>query len=285
MKTKYTKEFLEPIVAASRSKKDLLNKLNLKSYSMIGSFIRLYNLNTSHFEKTRSLKYTKEFLEPIVASARSKTDLMKKLGMRYVGGNYNTVNRYIVRYDLDISHFIHECEFTKKQIKIPTEQLLTENSNFSRTKLKERLYKEGLKERKCEICGQTEEWNGGHMSLILDHINGVYNDNRIENLRIVCPNCNATLDTHCGKNNRDSKKDRKHKYGNCISCGCPLKSKNKNNLCQKCANLLKRKAERPPLEVLLKEVEELGYCGTGRKYGVSDAAIRKWISNYNKNDF
>jgi hypothetical protein len=45
---------------------------------------------------------------------------------------------------------------------------------------------------------QGEEWVGKKMSLILDHINGVNNDNRIEN-RIVCPNCNATLDTHCGK--------------------------------------------------------------------------------------
>lgn len=52
------------------------------------------------------------------------------------------------------------------------------------------------------MCGQGEEWNGKKMSLILDHINGVHNDNRLENLRIVCPNCNATLDTHCGKNNK-----------------------------------------------------------------------------------
>ena len=58
-------------------------------------------------------------------------------------------------------------------------------------------YKEGIKKRKCELCGQGEEWNGKHMSLILDHINGNPNDNRLENLQIVCPNCNATLPTHC----------------------------------------------------------------------------------------
>ena len=54
-------------------------------------------------------------------------------------------------------------------------------------------------ERECEMCGQGEEWHGRQMSLILDHINGVADDNRLENLRIVCPNCAATLDTHCGR--------------------------------------------------------------------------------------
>ena len=63
--------------------------------------------------------------------------------------------------------------------------------------MKNRLYDEGLKERKCELCGQDENWYGKKMSLILDHINGVNNDSRIENLRILCPNCNATLPTHC----------------------------------------------------------------------------------------
>lgn len=78
-------------------------------------------------------------------------------------------------------------------------ELLVENSTTSRGAIKRNLYKEGLKERKCELCGQGEEWNGKKMSLILDHINGINNDNRLENLRIVCPNCNATLDTHCKK--------------------------------------------------------------------------------------
>jgi hypothetical protein len=78
----------------------------------------------------------------------------------------------------------------------------TENSTFSRRTLKQRLYREGLKQRLCELCGQGEDWHGRHMSLILDHINGVADDNRLENLRIVCPNCAATLDTHCGRNTK-----------------------------------------------------------------------------------
>ena len=78
---------------------------------------------------------------------------------------------------------------------------MIENSSYRSTdSLKKRLYKEGIKERVCEKCGQDENWKGEHISLILDHINGVNNDNRIENLRILCPNCNATLETHCKGN-------------------------------------------------------------------------------------
>lgn len=85
---------------------------------------------------------------------------------------------------------------------IPLDEVLVENSFYNRTKLKARLYEAGLRERQCQLCGQGERWNGRGMSLILDHINGVAIDNRLENLRIVCPNCAATLDTHCGRKNR-----------------------------------------------------------------------------------
>ena len=62
------------------------------------------------------------------------------------------------------------------------------------------LYKEEILSPVCSLCGQDENWNGMKISLILDHINGIHNDNRIENLRIVCPNCNAGLDTFAGRN-------------------------------------------------------------------------------------
>ena len=63
-------------------------------------------------------------------------------------------------------------------------------------------------------AGRAKSGGVEHMALILDHINGVPDDNRLENLQIVCPNCAATLDTHCGRKNRSEPPPR-----NCKRCG------------------------------------------------------------------
>lgn len=129
------------------------------------------------------------------------------------------------------------------------------------------MYDEGIKEKKCELCGQGEEWNGKYMSLILDHINGIYNDNRIENLRIVCPNCNATLETHCRGDSKIKNKKEKEEQ------------KKINKLI---SYINRRKVERPKFEDLLKEIQEKGLEGVGRKYGVTGNAIKKWVKTYQK---
>lgn len=178
---------------------------------------------------------------------------------------------------MDISHFVYEKrnQFIKREIK----ELLVENSDYTSTNhLKERLYDEGLKERKCELCDQGEGWNGKHMSLILDHINGINNDNREENLRIVCPNCNATLETHC-KGNNSNKKIKKIESKRCLECNKEI-SKNKTGLCKDCYDFKQRKVNRPDIKKLLEDVREYGYEKTGRKYGVSGNNIKKWIKKY-----
>lgn len=65
--------------------------------------------------------------------------------------------------------------------------------------LKQRLISEGIKQNKCEECG-IEEWNGKSLTCQLDHVNGISTDHRLENLRILCPNCHSQTDTFCGKN-------------------------------------------------------------------------------------
>ena len=142
-------------------------------------------------------EYLKENFEKIISQSTSLIDVLKKLNLEKTGGGYTTIKKYITIYKCDTSHFIKEnCFGIRKKLEL--NEVLTINSNYQNTShLKERLYKEGYKKRECEFCEQGEEWKGKKMSLILDHINGINNDNRIENLRIVCPNCNATLDTHC----------------------------------------------------------------------------------------
>jgi hypothetical protein len=168
---------------------------------------------------------------------------------------------------------------------VPLELVLVSGSNYSRRTLKERLYNTGLKARRCEACGQGEEWRGARISLILDHVNGIADDNRLENLRIVCPNCAATLDTHCGRKNRLSERA----CARCAAAFMPRSSKQRycsqycgmrhSNGRRKPKPTL-RKVERPPYEQLMADVAAMGFSASGRKYGVSDNAVRKWIRWY-----
>ena len=153
-------------------------------------------------------KYKKEYLEPIVNEAKNWTDVLRSLNMGLHGNGRTTLKKYVKLHNIDISHFETDKERYYRVNgnsgilkRIPLTEILVSGSTYINTNhLKNRLYDEGFKKRICEKCGQDEIWNGEKISLILDHINGINNDNRIENLRIVCPNCNATFSTHGGKN-------------------------------------------------------------------------------------
>jgi hypothetical protein len=233
-------------------------------------------------------KYTESEIRDAVQNSPSLAASLRRLGLRSGGGNPRTLKRHIAHYGVSIEHFNPNWALRGGRVPraTPLEAVLVEESNYSRGALKRRLYESGLKARACELCGQDEMWRGRPMALILDHINGIGNDNRIENLQIVCPNCAATLDTHCGRRNRIE-----HGPRACVHCGNEFRPKyaSQRFCSQACGVHSKgshsprpetRKVERPPYSVLIEETRTLGFSAVGRKYGVSDNAVRKWIRWY-----
>ena len=84
----------------------------------------------------------------------------------------------------------------------PLDEILVKNSTYNRFHLKKRLLKQNLLENTCAICGCQPIHNGKPLVLVIDHINGVHNDNRINNLRMLCPNCHSQTDTFSGRNKK-----------------------------------------------------------------------------------
>lgn len=233
-------------------------------------------------------RYTEQQAREAIAGALCYTEALRKLGMRPAGGNHRVLREYAEEiWRIPTDHFDPQRARLAKLGHRPTplELVLVPGSTYSRTKLKERLYETGMKARQCEACGQGEVWHGSRMSLILDHINGIADDNRLENLRIVCPNCAATLDTHCGRKNRLSERA-------CDRCGATfLPRTRRQRYCSQYCGMRHsngrrgpkpalRKVERPSYEQLMADVASMSFLAIGRKYGVSDTAVRKWIRWY-----
>ena len=90
--------------------------------------------------------------------------------------------------------------------KYKVEEIFIEDSKVKRDQIKNILIKEKLIEYVCSECGQNGNWNGKVLSLQIDHINGIRNDNRLSNLRFLCPNCHSQTSTFCNKIDSKSKK-------------------------------------------------------------------------------
>jgi hypothetical protein len=240
----------------------------------------------------RPRSFTRSEFADAVGASRTMTEALRRLGLRPAGGNFGTFRKYAQRWGISTAHFDPDAvareNIRARRDPTPLAQILVEHSTYSRGHLKQRLLADGIKQRRCEFCGQGEHWRGRRMALILDHVNGVGDDNRLENLRILCPNCAATLDTHCARKNRIVREPIE-----CARCGGAFvpRSDDQRYCSRSCGSRWirppgshdhLRRAERPPYEQLVAEVEALGFSAVGRRYGVSDNAIRKWIRRYER---
>lgn len=213
----------------------------------------------------------KEELIQLVKESSSLTEILRKQGKATSGAAFTVLKSKLEEYGIPY-FFIKEKSIPKE---IPLSEILKENRPYLSNRLKKRLIQEGLKENVCEICGQKAEWNNMPLQLQLDHINGNHNDNRLENLRIICPNCHTQTETF------GNKRTKSHKY--CIDCGkeiC-LTSTRCNSCARKTRVTYKIKPEdRPSKEELLNLIKTKSFVEIGKTYGVTDNAIRKWCKDY-----
>lgn len=153
-------------------------------------------------------KWSDDDLINAVKISYSLSGVLRTIGLSTTGsGSAKLVLGHIRRLGLDISHFDNRekriCgnrnHFYKGQDGLYA--ILVKNSKYANTTyLKHRLLKQGILKNQCYECGQLPYWNGRLLVMVLDHINGINNDHRIENLRLLCPNCNSQQNTFAGKN-------------------------------------------------------------------------------------
>ena len=231
-----------------------------------------------------------EFTE-IARTSKTITEMVNRCGLRNIGSNFLTVLKRVAEDKLDISHIPRGLGCRKGRVyggnkPKPIEDILIENSSFSRSALKRRLLRDGLLENKCADCGLPPEWNGKSLVLRLDHINGVNNDNKIGNLRLLCPNCDSQSSTFTGRNNKGIHLHR------CPDCSKKISKPSKK--CRKCAGKDRVgvsyrgsvppgvggvcKVAWPPYEELRRQADETSYAAVAGKLGVSDTAVRRMLA-------
>ncbi|MDD7756689.1 MAG: HNH endonuclease signature motif containing protein [Clostridiales bacterium] len=159
-------------------------------------------------------KYTKEWLEELCANSYSLAEVLKKAGRKPGGGNQETLKKKIAEFEINISHFTGQlwnkgktketdkriAQQSANQEKYQLEEVFCLNSPVTQRVLRGYVERHNILEYKCQFCGCDGCWLNTKIALEIDHINGDNKDNRIENLRYLCPNCHATTDTYRGKN-------------------------------------------------------------------------------------
>lgn len=131
--------------------------------------------------------------------SKSITEVLRRLGKKPSTGQHTYIKDRILRLGVDTSHFTGQG-WSANQSLYKTDEVFAEGSTIRRSQVRDYILRDNLIPYECAICGNTGEWLGKKLTLQLDHINGVPNDHRLENLRFLCPNCHSQTETYCGKN-------------------------------------------------------------------------------------
>jgi hypothetical protein len=164
-------------------------------------------LRKERAKRSRLWKMPVDEFASLIRASLSWADVMRHFGYGTNGNNWQTAKNRCHALGIDSSHFLSKRDMTAlRNPEIPLDQILVENSTYCRSHLKRRLLRLGLLTNECSICRLGPTWNGKPITMRLDHVNGKPNDNRIDNLRMVCPNCDSQLETFTYRNIRTQKK-------------------------------------------------------------------------------
>lgn len=207
-KSRYTNDQLQAAVAESSTIAEVLRRLGLVpcggNYENILRRARRIDVNVDHLITQRRKRARVEVSEArfreAVAESETIAQVLRSLGLDPTI-DYEFFHRKRQEYGVDVSHFTGQAWRSGRRSPRPLAELLRNGTEVQSSMLKQRLFEEGVKERCCERCGITE-WQGEEAPLELDHVNGDRNDNRLQNLRVLCPNCHALTPTYRSRNLR-----------------------------------------------------------------------------------
>lgn len=234
--------------------------------------------------KSKISSCSKEELLSMINDSNTINEVLRKIGVLGRGSNHKTFKKKCEKEGIDLSELRSRITEYYKQRPVVVaksfDDVLVEDSSYSPGSIKRRLLKAGILKNICAECGLGTTWNKKQMTLIMDHINGVHTDNRLENLRMLCPNCHSQTNTYAGRNAIRPVVDPNRKKDNCKLCNKQIGPKTKNQLCVVCSSAMQRRVERPAKEELEQLLKDNTLVALGKKYGVSDNAVRKWMKAY-----
>lgn len=213
-------------------------------------------------------KWNDSQLIEAVKSSFAMLHVLEKLGLK-VPGSYNTVRKHVKRLQLDTSHFNVDRSKRKPQPNAPLEKILCVDSSFDYGYIKRRVLRAGLLGTICATCG-ISDWCEKKLVLHMDHINGIKTDNRLENLRLLCPNCHSQTGTYCGRN----LKKNQDKF-----CACGKKIYQESTRCGSCQGKTLRdrgtKIVWPEDNILVAMLRASNTSALARQLGISSNAVKR----------